>query len=339
MKHNILIALLGLIAFAQALLAQEYPVAQAGNNVNNSPVYGLGLSNVTHLSETGTQPAVQLSGHYGILFRTASGTMNFYQHGGLALSNFIDARQYITVSKGSSYRVALNGQGDGYITGRNDAVQDKFLISSNGASWFNGGNVGIGTQNPAYTLDVVGNMRTSDFIAANQYIAVNKGSSYRVAMNGQGDGYITGRNDNLEDKFLIATNGNSYLNGGNVGIGTTNPTSKLTVNGTVHSKEVKVDLTVSGPDYVFEPAYALPSLDEVEQYVREKKHLPEIPTAKEMEQNGINLSEMNMLLLKKIEEMTLYLIEIKKEVKEQQKVIDAQQEEIQTLKKSLKKFR
>jgi hypothetical protein len=110
----------------------------------------------------------------------------------------------------------------------------------------------------------------------------------------------------INENWLVANNGN-------VGIGTTNPNQKLTVNGTIYGKEVKVDLNVPGPDYVFEPTYNLPSLTEIETYIKANKHLPEVPSAKEMEANGINLSEMNMLLLKKVEELTLYLIEMKKE--------------------------
>ncbi len=100
---------------------------------------------------------------------------------------------------------------------------------------------------------------------------------------------------------------------GKVGIGTTNPDEKLTVNGTIHSTEVKVDLTVPGPDYVFEPNYDLRTLKETEEFIKANKHLPEIPSAKEMEANGVELGVMNMLLLKKIEELTLYLIEMKEE--------------------------
>ncbi|MHC0446355.1 hypothetical protein ACWA1F_13175 [Flavobacterium sp. 3-218] len=103
------------------------------------------------------------------------------------------------------------------------------------------------------------------------------------------------------------------LQNGNVGIGTANPDAKLTVNGNIHSKEVKVDLNVPAPDYVFKDDYNLRSLQEVENYIKENSHLPEIPSAKEFENNGINVSEMNMALLKKIEELTLYVIEMKKE--------------------------
>ena len=102
---------------------------------------------------------------------------------------------------------------------------------------------------------------------------------------------------------------------GNVGIGTTNPAQKLTVKGTVYTTEVKVDLSAgSGPDYVFEKDYTLPSLESVKTYIDQNKHLPEVPSAKEMEANGINLSEMNMLLLKKVEELTLYILEQEKRI-------------------------
>jgi hypothetical protein len=112
------------------------------------------------------------------------------------------------------------------------------------------------------------------------------------------------------------------IQGANVGIGTTNPNQKLTVNGTIYGKEVKVDLNVPGPDYVFEPSYKLPSLTEIETYIKANKHLPEVPSAKEMEANGINLSEMNMLLLKKVEELTLHLIEQQKQLHAQQELIE-----------------
>ncbi len=100
---------------------------------------------------------------------------------------------------------------------------------------------------------------------------------------------------------------------GNVGIGTTNPTSKLTVAGTIASREVKVTVD-AGADFVFENDYILPSLDSVANFIKENKHLPEIASAEQMKKEGINLSEMNIKLLQKIEEMTLYMIEMKKEI-------------------------
>lgn len=109
---------------------------------------------------------------------------------------------------------------------------------------------------------------------------------------------------------------------GNVGIGTSNPDQKLTVKGKIHSEEVIVDLNVPGPDYVFEEDYDLTTLKDLEAYIKANKHLPEIPSAKEMEANGITLGEMNMLLLKKIEELTLYAIEQEKAKDKQQEIIN-----------------
>jgi|GEM_PF-687030 len=100
--------------------------------------------------------------------------------------------------------------------------------------------------------------------------------------------------------------------GGKVGIGTSNPNNKLDVNGTIHSKEVKVDMT-GWSDFVFKKEYNLQTLEEVEKQITEKGHLANIPSEKEVLKNGINLGEMNAKLLQKIEEMTLYMIEMKKE--------------------------
>ncbi|MEM9361249.1 MAG: hypothetical protein AAGA43_01385 [Bacteroidota bacterium] len=100
---------------------------------------------------------------------------------------------------------------------------------------------------------------------------------------------------------------------GKVGIGTISPDSKLTVKGNIHAEEVKVDLSVPGPDYVFKEGYELKPLEEVQNHIKEHGHLPNIPSAKDMEENGIQLGEMNMKLLEKIEELTLYILELKTE--------------------------
>ncbi len=99
---------------------------------------------------------------------------------------------------------------------------------------------------------------------------------------------------------------------GNVGIGTTSPgTNKLSVEGTIAARKVKVTQTTPWPDYVFRTDYSLPALEEVAAHIKEKGHLPGIPTEAEVAANGHDLGEMNTKLLQKVEELTLYLLEMK----------------------------
>ncbi|ELR68761.1 hypothetical protein C900_05857 [Fulvivirga imtechensis AK7] len=260
-------------------------------------------------------------GKVGIGTETPSATLHVI--GNFRTSAQINGSEYVSVDRDGSYRVSMNGQADGYITGRDDQLVQKFLINSNGNSFFNGGNVGVGTSSPSATLHVAGNLRTTDRINGAEYVSVDRNGSYRVAMNGQGDGYLVGRDDQLEKKFLISSNGNSYLTGGNVGIGTTTPDALLTVKGQIHTQEVKVDLNGAvAPDYVFSETYQLKSLEDVKSYIQANSHLPNIPSAKEMEENGIELKEMNLKLLEKVEELTLHLIQQYEVNKDQEKEIE-----------------
>ncbi|MBO9204904.1 MULTISPECIES: hypothetical protein [Niastella] len=116
---------------------------------------------------------------------------------------------------------------------------------------------------------------------------------------------------------------------GNVGIGTANPQGKLAVKGVLYAQKVIVTMT-GWADYVFDPKYQLRPLNELEQYIQQQQHLPEIPTTAEVQNNGIDVGENQTLLLKKVEELTLYIIDLNKQVK-------SQQEEINSLKRKLKK--
>jgi hypothetical protein len=127
--------------------------------------------------------------------------------------------------------------------------------------------------------------------------------------------------------------GNIFSNG-NVAINTaTVPTGyKLAVKGNVIAEKLVVKTSTAWPDFVFTKDYKLPSLNEVEQFISKNSHLPEIPSAREVETNGHDVGEMNRLLLKKVEEITLYLIELKKENQE----IKKENQEIKKVNDSLK---
>jgi hypothetical protein len=112
---------------------------------------------------------------------------------------------------------------------------------------------------------------------------------------------------------------------GNVGIGTTNTQGyKLAINGGAIATAMTVKLYGNWPDYVFKKAYNLPSLTDVKTYIEQNHHLPEMPSETEVAANGINLGELNKLLLKKVEELTLYLIN-------KEEINDNQQRQIKSL--------
>jgi hypothetical protein len=207
------------------------------------------------------------------------------------------------------------------LEGYNGSQHDLFAVLKNG-------NVGVGLMAPTQKLEVNGGILLN---AENVAIGIDAQANARLGFIKKFGSWPVIASDNATPIVFSQTNQigiHTNIAGatvtermrievnGNVGIGTTSPDQKLTVNGTIHSKEVKVDMSVPGPDYVFEKDYDLPSLIELESYIRQNKHLPEVPSSKDMEKDGINLKEMNLILLKKMEEMTLHMIEMKKEINE-----------------------
>ena len=203
------------------------------------------------------------------------------------------------------------------------------FLDSIGWAGINCGNVSVtGQINASGTLTVGGKLTANDnFLGKNIYL-VNNGNVLRF-LPSNSDVEIGSSTGNLT--FWYSGVGYTKLTCGNlialgkIGIGTSEPDDPLTVNGTIHAQEVKIDLDVPA-DFVFGPEYKLMALQDVEQFVKTNNHLPEIPSASEIKQNGLNMGEMQNKLLQKIEEMTLYIIS-------QQKQIDELQKQIAELKK------
>ncbi len=125
-----------------------------------------------------------------------------------------------------------------------------------------------------------------------------------------------------------------YYDNGNIGIGNLPLQDyRLAVDGDIIAKEIKVEAT-PWSDFVFDDDYNLQNLKEVEQYIETENHLPGVPSASEVEEKGINVAEMNTILLQKIEEMTLYIIELNKRLEAQEARNKKLEKEVSELKKT-----
>jgi hypothetical protein len=185
--------------------------------------------------------------------------------------------------------------------------------ASTGPIYYNGGNVGIGMSNPNANLSVAGTISASGEITANGPILANdfiwwpaqSGYQWWVGdfIDASGSWQVINRQISTGTWSAPLT----VLTSGNVGVGTSSPQHLLHVAGTIGAEEVIVSST--GADYVFEPGYHLRPLAEVADYVKENHRLPEVPSAKEMQEKGASLGDLQTKLLAKIEELTLYAIQ------------------------------
>lgn len=214
--------------------------------------------------------------------------------------------------------MTLNGKGDLSMQDNSDLVFQR-----------NGGKIGIGTTSPLSKLHISGTgndtvIRIQDSNnedTENSYFGGVSGldsSGDQVWFLGEGSdaskivglySYSTGYDLNLWN------NGNalSIKDNGEFVMGSNTHHAQLKVNGSIRTKEVTVE-AANWPDYVFSQDYELISLQEIERHIQEKKHLPNIPSAEEVAKNGIEVGEMNKLLLEKVEELTLHILELNRRI-------------------------
>jgi len=214
---------------------------------------------------------------------------------------------------------------NGLCFGTGPSILTRLLIDGNG-------NVGIGTIAPNAKLNIVGQPQDANggalIIGETNSINLRMGTNTNYSWL-QSHGGFPLRINELGNNVLL------NLTGGNVDIGTANPTEKLAVNGNVRAKEIKVE-AANWPDYVFDQDYKILGLNELDAYIKQHKHLPEMPAAKEVEANGMALGELVKLQQKKIEELTLHLIDQNKKITIQNDGMHKQDEKIAALESLLK---
>ncbi|EDK72545.1 hypothetical protein TM7_0324 [candidate division TM7 genomosp. GTL1] len=204
-------------------------------------------------------------------------------------------------------------------------VDDSASNQLNIGNWIYGhnGNIGIGVCEPAALLHTNGTIRfeslVRDSLKNRMLVTDSMGNlGYRDITP---IGTVPNGSENYLAKYTgtdALGNSSVYDDGTSVGIGTVNihePGYKLFVEGAIRARKMKID-QATWADYVFEKDYRLLSLQEVEEFIGVHKHLPDVPSAKEVEKNGIDLGDSQALLLKKIEELTLYMIQQQKEIDE-----------------------
>lgn len=291
---NIILIAAGMLMVQQSAKAQFSQPAPDGTIYYNQGKVGIGTSTPVDKLEVTTT-----SGNFGIRIANDGNTTNDF----------------------SALRLFQGGTEKGVIY----TNQENMFINRSGSGHLllanSGGNVGIGTNQPQAKLDVAG-------LAKVENLDVNSGTADggRIIFRSQGYGEWRARNFMGSLGFFPGEGQPTALwlqSDGNVGIGTICPHAKLAVNGEIQGKKVRVTLD-GWCDYVFNKDYKLPALAEVEKYIQQHHHLPEVPSAEEVKNNGLDVGDNQATLLKKIEELTLYAIEQNKKIEDLYKKLDAQ---------------
>jgi hypothetical protein len=243
-----------------------------------------------------------------------AGQSNTYGHNNTYLGH--SAGQYNTTGSGNVFI--------GYYAGEDETGSNKLYIANSGDTSdvliygnFSTGYIGLGTLNPNTKLDIQGEPDALALIKIDQ-TGNRHYAGLRLDREDTEKWFVgmSAFNDNLTFRRTASSNDVVIDTTGNVGIGMQTPSYKLDVAGDINTTgEIRKNGSAyNHPDYVFEPEYELISLAELEDYLAQNKHLPGMPSAQEVREEGVKLFEQNRLLLEKLEESYLYIAELQNRV-------------------------
>src|SRR5690554_2405797 len=317
-----------------APIGGSFPWGTTASNILYRPLFAW---------ENGNTQLMRILANGNVGINTTTPTALLHTVGSLRFQNLIDASSPFRLlgvdSNGNVYRYSPSDFGGGSVSDFDWLKPDGTTPSSINDNIYTNGFVGINVSNPVANLHTNGTLRfeniaenTNPFrvLGTDSLGNVFKYNPSEFSGNSTSDfdwlkpdGTIpTSINDNIYTNGKVAINTNVFPSQ----VGNVNVSSySLFVTGGILTEEVRVALVGDWADFVFEDGYPLESLEKVEEHIKEKKHLKGVPSEKEVKEDGIELVEMNKILLMKVEELTLYVIELNKR-------LNAQQEEIKQLK-------
>jgi len=339
--------IIGLLAIFPLLLGAQTNTFPTSGNVGigtTSPVYLLDVNGVLHASNfllgaTGAAPVITATGS-GHLYIN-SGNVNIGDYNG-----WVGSGANLTVLNSASLSgsvwvgLSLNYYSRFYTSPQTGNSFYDWYILGNTYHLFQ---LGLGTVKMPVLATGTGN--GVQLVTVGEDGSVSKLPQSSISGSGWS---LTGNTGTSQSNFIGTASGNTQplifkTNGteafrinssGQISIGTTDPTTyKFAVNGDAIFTKIKVKLNASWPDYVFNDGYKLPSLNEVEKYLHENKHLSEVPSAKNINDDGLDLGDNQSVLLKKIEELTLYIIDINKRLERLSKENNELERKLETIRK------
>nr|WP_315026461.1 hypothetical protein [uncultured Chryseobacterium sp.] len=262
------------------------------------------------------------NGNVGINFNSPSSRLTVYEGGGIGTNNFELRTNHVRNAERYFMKSIIFGTGTEDVT---------FSLRHDGQMYV-GGNVGIGTLGAVSKLDL-GNNYSDPSTFPNKITLWSQGAN-----NYFGFGVSTASLDYFsqgQHRFFVGYGGSPGTE-----VLVLKPNGNAALQGKFEAKEIKVTLSPTA-DFVFDEKYNLPKLEDVEKHIKEKKHLPEIASAKVMEKEGVNIGEFQIKLLQKIEELTLYSIEQNKRInqlQEENELLKDQSEKINQLEKKVQQL-